>query len=106
MIDAPRFANLFNRSDADDIARAMREYQKELLEASKLQQQQQANQAAMVANEAEGMRQLQNAQAQEAMLNDAEEKELDREAEMERTLVKEKAKNEREAMKMGGQPPV
>jgi len=106
MIDAPRFANLFNRSDADDIARAMREHQKELLEAAKLQQQQQATQMAGAAQEMEGMRQLEGAQAEEMMQGEAEERQLDRDADMDKTMVKEEAKNEREAMKIGQQPPI
>lgn len=100
MLDAPRFANLYNRSDSDDIARAMREYQKELLEASKMQQQQQAQQEAGMQQQAEGMAQLENAQAQEMMQSQAEEKQLDRDAEMDKIKAKEGAKTEREKIKM------
>jgi hypothetical protein len=103
MLDPTRFANLFNRSDSDDIARAMREYQKELLEASKMQQQQQAQQQAGIQQQAEGMAQLENAQAQEMMMNEAEENQRNRDADVEKTLIKESAKNAREQQKLNSQ---
>jgi len=106
MIDQARFANLFNRADADDIARSMREYQKELLEATKIRDNNQAQQLQAQQQQMAMLQREQAAQQQAMMDREDNNLRLDRDAELERTLVKEEAKNDREKMKWENQPPV
>lgn len=54
LIDGKRFANLFNRSNIDNIAKGMREYQQDQIEAAKRQQEAQQGQAAQQADEIQG----------------------------------------------------
>lgn len=58
LIDGKRFANMLNRGNIDDIARAVREHQQELLEAAKIQSQEQQGQAVQNAEEIAGQTQL------------------------------------------------
>lgn len=105
MIDQPRFANLFNRADTDDIAKAMREYQKELIEAAKINENRQAQQMQSDKDEIAAMTQQQNEHEQAGRDRDDVNLELDRESEMSKTLIKEGSKNEREAIKFQNNAP-
>jgi hypothetical protein len=106
MIDQQRFANLFNRADADMIAKSMREYQRELIEATKIRDNNQAQQLQAQQQQMAQLQQQQMADAQDLRNRDDFNRERDRQAEMDRTLVKEGAKNAREELKFENQPPV
>lgn len=103
LIDDIRFANLFNRSDSEDIADALRDYQKEILQASRMRDKESA-QAAIAQRENmaamnQAMMEGQEAEAQ----RDDNNRSLDRETEIDKALLKEEAKNQREEMKYAAQ---
>ncbi len=103
LIDDIRFANLFNRSDSEDIADALRDYQKEILQASRMRDKESAQAAIAQRENMAAMNQAmmdgQQAEAQREDNNRA----LDRENEIDKALLKEEAKNQREEMKYAAQ---
>jgi len=101
LIDKVRFANLFNRGDAEDIAAGLREYQAELLLASRENDDQQAQ--ARLAEQEQMKQMAAKIEAMEAAAAGREDanKAADRELEYNKTYVKEAAKNDREKIKVG-----
>tara|TARA_R110002020_G_scaffold236386_1_gene448712 strand:- start:342 stop:2591 length:2250 start_codon:yes stop_codon:yes gene_type:complete len=99
LIDDLVFSNLFNRSNSDDIAIALREHQQDKAEMVKVNEQ---RAAAAQEGQAAAMAQEENAAAnrqQAAMDNDNNNRQLDRDAEIDKTMMKEVAKNTRDEMK-------
>ena len=88
LIDPKRFANMLNRGNINDIARATREYQQELSEAQKIQSQQQQGQATQDAEQIAGQTQLE----QVVKDSDAEREERQADAKMVRDIEKDKQK--------------
>jgi hypothetical protein len=99
LIDNYTFGNQYNRSTVDNVAVALRTYQKELAQAQNEMDKVNAQRAEQ---ERAAMQQAQQQQAamQQEMMNKQEQKEaLDREHEMNQVLLKEGAKNDREEIK-------
>jgi hypothetical protein len=99
LIDSYAFSHLFNRSDADSIAKHLRGFQKEKLQAQReldqinmQRSQQQQQQMAQVAEASA-------AEKQAMMDREDMSKQIDRELDYNKTLIKEGAKNEREKIK-------
>ncbi len=88
LIDRKRFANMLNRGNIDDIARAVREHQQELAEAEKIQSQQQQGQAVQDANQIAGQTELD----QTVKDADAERDERREDAKMVRDIEKDRNK--------------
>jgi hypothetical protein len=102
LIDDIRFSNLFNRSNAEQIADAIREFakekkmaQNEMDKAQAQRNQQEAQQTQMMA---EGLQQEEANRATAEGVN----KEMEHEREMERIAMKENAKTERDILKSNG----
>jgi hypothetical protein len=70
MIDQITFANYFNRSDMDDVGKALREYQAKVIEAQRLQQKQQAQMAEQVMPEMQRQMTEQQTEADTQKLED------------------------------------
>lgn len=103
MIDKVRFANLFNRADADDIAIGLRQYQAELLQAARAKDSQDAQNALLQQQQLAQMGQQVKDLEQSQMDRESEERALDRELEYNKTYIKETAKNQREQDKYNSQ---
>ena len=97
------FSNLFNRADSDRIAESLREFQLEKVEAQKMQAQQQQMQQQQQGQQMAQMQQQEAAQGQMMMENENQNLQLDRDAEMDRTALKEVAKNTREDAKINAE---
>ncbi len=102
LLDKTRFSNLFNRADADDIAKALREYQSELLQASTAADDNRAK--ANLATQQQMAAMAQRIQELEQSATDREDANLqaDRDLEYDKAYLKEKAKNDREKIKYSG----
>jgi len=99
LIDDTRFANLFDRSNSSMIARALREFQNEKVQAKyemdKVNAQRNTQQQQAIANEQQAIVQNVNQQKQDAV----DEKLLDHELDMEKTNMVENAKTQRDIFK-------
>ena len=102
LIDDVRFNNLFNRSNAEQIADAMREFAKEKKQAQI--ETDKANAANMQAQaDAQAQAQQAQAQAQESAITAEQmDGDIQHEREMQKIALKENAKTERDAMKSNG----
>lgn len=99
LIDQVRFANLFNRADAEMIAKALREYHAEKVQAQNIRADIEAKRNAQIQNEM-AQQQQSAIQQQNAMVeNDNLNKQLDREKDLISVDKKEDAKMEREKLK-------
>jgi len=107
LIDDIRFANLYGRSDSDQIADSLRDYQKELLQASRMKDKEDAQSAIAQQEEMAAMNSSMMAQEQDAIDRNETNQALSREADINKVLLKEGAKNQREEMKYAanGTPP-
>jgi len=102
LIDQPRFANLFGRANPKLVAKAVRQYAKE-----KSALEQQKGDAAMQQGILAQQQQMEmdaeiQAQREDAIDNENINLQADRELEMQKTLIKEGAKNAREEAKRAG----
>ncbi len=103
LIDQFRFANLFGRADADMIAKSMREYQAEKSQAANHQQEMAAKQQQMAGEQMAQEQQMAMERENSIMDRDDANKQMDRDANMDQTIFKEGAKNEREQQKLNQQ---
>ena len=99
LIDQMRFANLYGRANARLVAKAVREYAQERRMVEQQQgdaqmQQAQAEEQTMIDAQATA-----DARDMQLRQDDADERERDRQLDLDKTLIKEGAKNEREEMK-------
>jgi hypothetical protein len=99
LIDQVRFANLFDRSNSSMIARALREYQNEKLQAQyemdKVNAQRNTQEQQMMQQQQQAIQQEVQGQKQQAL----DEKLLDHELDLEKTAMVEGAKTERDIFK-------
>jgi hypothetical protein len=100
LIDQVRFANLFNRADADMIAKHMREYHAEKLQGQRMQDDMVGQQNEIAEQQLQAAQQREDGIRQGMVDNDNANKQLDRDANMENAFMKEDMKNKREEMKL------
>lgn len=99
LIDQVRFANLFNRADADMIAKSMREFQSEKSQAANNLQNIQSQQVQVAQEQIEKQEQKATANQQALIDNDNANLQLDRDHEENLTVYKEDQKTERDKQK-------
>jgi hypothetical protein len=100
LLDDYRVGNLFNRATPEQIAKSLREYQSQLLQASRKQDDENANMAMQQQSQMADMAQrMEQSEMREAYRDDAN-KQLDRDHQFNMAMAKEGAKNDREEMKM------
>lgn len=102
LIDQDRFANLFDRSNSRQIAKALREFHSEKKLAQAELDKQSAAQNIEQGNNQKAMMQMIADQAQQEAGAEQVNKVLDHELEMEKIAAKENAKTERDLLKSNG----
>jgi len=103
MLDQPRVANLFNRADANMVAKAMRDYQAEQLQAQNERAKMQPALAQQAEEENIALAAEQQATEDQAIAGQNELENEKIQSDIDKTIIKEGAKNEREKMKYQAQ---
>lgn len=103
MLDQTRVANLFNRADANMVAKAMRDYQAEQLQAQNERAKMQPALAQQAEEENIALAAEQQAAEDQAIAGQNELENEKIQSDIDKTIIKEGAKNEREKMKYQAQ---
>lgn len=105
LLDDYRVGNLFNRATPEQIGKALREYQSEMLQAARMKDNADAKRNVQDREEMAAMAGEMKRKEDDAVDREDFHKEADRELDWNKTLAKEGAKNERENIKYQNQQP-
>lgn len=99
MVDQATFSDLFNRSSTDEVADGLRKFQGKRVEAQKIQDQAEQEQAAQLQQQVEAQRQEEGIKQQQFIERDDLNKDKDRQLEIDKIFIRNEGQKEKQREK-------